>query len=312
MASASVETVRLQDREAASEESEGRTRSIWRIGLRLLQVAGEMLTRLLAVTFFVHAVIYLSPGRKAYRPAFSGMWEYVEGLVRHYLSWLFSLLHGDLGMAPRGEAVGELLMQHLPRTLGLVAGALGMSSLLAVVLVWLAVTWRDHPAMRVIAQGVRFVSGMPVLILCLLVSWATGHFRGFTLWMLLILAIGDSTLGDYFTVLREEIGRILSQDYVGAAKGRGCSVLRHARREMSMTVLGIVVSRVPVLIGGVIILEEAFSYFGLGHDIVEATNSQSIDLQMGVALFIAVLVIGTSSIGEALHGMLDPRVSARL
>ena len=133
----------------------------------------------------------------------------------------------------------------------------------------------------------------------------------FTPWMLLILAIGDNTLGDYFTVLREEIARILSQDYVGAAKARGCSVFWHAAREMGITVLDIVVSRVPILVGGVIIVEESFAYFGLGHDIVAATNSQSIDLQMGVTLLIAVLLIGTSGVGAALRKILDPRASAR-
>ena len=133
----------------------------------------------------------------------------------------------------------------------------------------------------------------------------------FTPWMLLILAIGDNTLGDYFTVLREEIARILSQDYVGAAKARGCSWFWHAAREMGITVLDIVVSRVPILVGGVIIVEESFAYFGLGHDIVAATNSQSIDLQMGVTLLIAVLLIGTSGIGAALRKILDPRASAR-
>ena len=273
-------------------------RTLWRVG--------EIFVRLLMVTFFVHAVIYLSPGRKAYRPEFSGAWEYIKALVGHYISWFSAVLHGDFGTY-QGVPIIERLITHLPRTLGLVAGALIVSSVLAGGLVFLSVIWRDRPAVKWVIQLVRFISGMPILILCLLVIWARKHFMDFTPWMLLILGVGDNTLGDYFTVLREEIGRILSQDYIGAAKGRGCSVLKHAAREISIAVLDIVFSRIPILVGGVIIIEESFAYFGLGHDIVEATNSQSIDLQMGVTVLIAAILIGTSGLKTVLHGVLDPR-----
>lgn len=227
-----------------------------------------------------------------------------------YLRWLSKAAQGDLGYY-YGTPVVERLRSDAGRTLLLVAGALLVSLTLALALIAVE-AWRPrNPWVGYGVQTFTAFSGLHVIVLCFAtigMQWALPN-RGFSLWLIVILAIGNGTLADYYAILREQVAGATRQDYVQAARGRGASPLVHAlRNEMLLGLLSATSSRVPALIGGTIVIEWVFSYLGLGYDIIKAIQDRHFELIMGVTTAIAAVLVGVLEASALARRSLDPRI----
>ena len=138
----------------------------------------------------------------------------------------------------------------------------------------------------------------------------TGHMGTLHFGMLAILALGNGTLSDYVAVLREELRRIFSQDYVLAALGRGGNRVRHVMRETGLMLMDVTVAKIPLLVGSTIVLEVLCSYYGLGWYIVKAIGStpRDINLTMVTTTLIVGGLIGINLVSDAIRMALDPRI----
>ncbi|MBT5874820.1 MAG: ABC transporter permease subunit [Candidatus Latescibacteria bacterium] len=230
-----------------------------------------------------------------------------------YLRWLGKAVRGDLGHY-YGTPVLERLGVHAGRTLLLVSGALVLSLALALGLVVVDLLRSDSRWVGYAIQSVTAVSGLHVIVLCFAtmgLQWAVPN-TGFSVWLIIILAVGNGTLADYYAILREEFGSALTQDYVLAAQGRGASFLLHAtRNEMALGLLEATSSRIPTLIGSTIVIEWVFSYLGLGYDIVKAIQGRNFEMIMGVTSVLAVVLIGVLESAGLARRFLDPRIGGR-
>jgi peptide/nickel transport system permease protein len=335
--------------------------------VRIISVMTRFGLRLIGVTLFVYAILFLTPGTLRVRVAEAGdggtvqrrsgrhytveqdmtlidgdclhagsdgaMLSYnseagrlvaVEAGERHcvggildvpggYLRWLAKAARGDLGNY-YGTPVLERLGVHAGRTLLLVAGALVLSLALALSLAAADLSRPDSRWIGYAIQSVTAVSGLHVIVLCFAtmgLQWAVPN-TGFSVWLIIILAVGNGTLADYYAILREEFGSALTQDYVLAAQGRGANPLVHAtRNEMALGLLEATSSRIPTLIGGTIVIEWVFSYLGLGYDIVKAIQGRDFELIMGVTSVLAVVLIGVLESAGLARRLLDPRIGGR-
>jgi peptide/nickel transport system permease protein len=105
---------------------------------------------------------------------------------------------------------------------------------------------------------------------------------------------------------------VMGEDFVLTARAKGLSERivrrRHAARNAYLPVLTSFTISLAFVIGGAIILESIFSYFGLGYYFLRSIFNQDEFLAGALLWIIAVLVIFGNIVADILYGVLDPRV----
>jgi peptide/nickel transport system permease protein len=129
------------------------------------------------------------------------------------------------------------------------------------------------------------------------------------------IILGLSASGTTMRMTRTMMLEVLRQDYVRTAWSKGLKetvvVLRHALRNALIPVVTIIGFRIPVLIGGTVIMEQIFCLPGMGRLMIEALNSRDYTMLSGVNLFIAVFVLVNNLAIDLSYAYLDPRVRYR-
>ena len=62
------------------------------------------------------------------------------------------------------------------------------------------------------------------------------------------------------------------------------------------------------IIGGSVLVEQAFSYPGLGQAAVDAGLGSDLPLLLGVTVLTAALVFGGNFLADLLYGVVDPKI----
>lgn len=133
-----------------------------------------------------------------------------------------------------------------------------------------------------------------------------------------VLVIGCSVWASYARVVRAEVLSLRERDYVLAARAAGATDRRIIQRHIVPNALGPVIIIASLAVGGIIILESALSFLGLGVQRPTASwgtmlsdgreflrNYPHIAIAPGVA--IALTVLAFNLIGDGLRDALDPR-----
>ncbi len=104
----------------------------------------------------------------------------------------------------------------------------------------------------------------------------------------------------------------MGEDYILTAKAKGLpeKVVRnkHARRNAELPIVTSFVLSLAYAIGGAVILEQIFSYYGVGYTYLEALTRQDFFLAGATLFIISLLVILGNILADILYGVLDPRV----
>ncbi len=104
----------------------------------------------------------------------------------------------------------------------------------------------------------------------------------------------------------------MGEDYILTAKAKGLpeKVVRnkHARRNAELPIVTSFVLSLAYAIGGAVILEQIFSYYGVGYTYLQALMRQDFFLAGATLFIISLLVILGNILADILYGILDPRV----
>lgn len=259
-----------------------------------------------------------------------------QPVFRQYLTWLGSVLTGDLGTSfVTREPVGRLLARTLPPTLLLGAAALLLDFILGV---WVAVTaarrprgWFDRIS-TVFGLGIAglpsfWLAGLAVLVFALLLGWfPASHMRSVGADALPPLA----RLGDLFhhlvlpaaclglvgaagtaRYLRSTLIDIRGERYILAARARGLSEHRvlwvHTLRPALLPVVTLVGLSLPFLVSGSVVIETVFSWPGVGLALLQAAHARDVPVIMGITLIGAIAVLLGSLVADVLYAVVDPR-----
>jgi peptide/nickel transport system permease protein len=103
----------------------------------------------------------------------------------------------------------------------------------------------------------------------------------------------------------------LSEDYIKLAKAKGLPdrtvALRYAARNALLpSVTGFAIA-LGFVLGGTIMVEDAFDYPGLGRLMAEAVSFKDYPLAQALMLLMAVAALVANLIADLLYGVLDPR-----
>jgi peptide/nickel transport system permease protein len=122
------------------------------------------------------------------------------------------------------------------------------------------------------------------------------------------MALSGMTMRMARTVMLE----VLRQDYIRTAWSKGLRervvVLRHSLKNALIPVITIVGTRIPVLIGGTVIIEQIFMLPGVGRLTITALQNRDEPLMSGVVIFFAVALVLINLLVDLTYGFFDPRI----
>jgi peptide/nickel transport system permease protein len=111
---------------------------------------------------------------------------------------------------------------------------------------------------------------------------------------------------------REKMIDIMGEDYILFAKARGksrISIIRdHALRNIMLPAITLQFASISEIFGGSVLVEQVFSYPGLGKAAVSAGLGGDAPLLLGIAVISAALVFIGNFIANLLYGIIDPRI----
>ena len=109
---------------------------------------------------------------------------------------------------------------------------------------------------------------------------------------------------------REKVADVLDSDYVLFARARGEEHIlrRHVLRNVALPAMTLQFASIGELIGGSVLVEQVFSYPGLGQTAVAAGLGGDLPLLLGITLVNSALVFGGNLAADLLYGVIDPRI----
>ena len=111
---------------------------------------------------------------------------------------------------------------------------------------------------------------------------------------------------------REKMIEIMESDYVLFARARGEStyeiVKNHALRNVLLPALTLQFASISEIFGGSVLVEQVFSYPGLGQAAVTAGLGSDVPLLLGITVISALFVFGGNLTANLLYGIIDPRI----
>ena len=111
---------------------------------------------------------------------------------------------------------------------------------------------------------------------------------------------------------REKTIDVLQEPYIRFARARGASnrqaLRRHGLRNLALPALTLQFASISEIFGGSVLVEQVFSYPGLGQAAVTAGLGGDAPLLVAIALVSAALVFAGNLAANILYGVLDPRI----
>ena len=167
----------------------------------------------------------------------------------------------------------------------------------------------------ILSRIVDALIAFPLLVLLIAMAAALGpSLRN------VIIIIGVTVWGQYARVVRAEVLSLREREFVTAARTVGATDSRIIIRHIIPNVLGPIIVLASLSVAGIILLEAALSFLGLG--VQPPTPSWGSMLSAGrtyiltyphIAFFpglaIVVTVLGFNLLGDGLRDALDPRGS---
>jgi peptide/nickel transport system permease protein len=124
------------------------------------------------------------------------------------------------------------------------------------------------------------------------------------------LAVGMSVYA--IRMLRDNLIEVLESEYVRMASLKGVPrwrvVLRHALPNSLGPALNVTALNLTYLIGGVVVVEEVFSYQGLGQLLVDSIFNRDTPVVEAVTLLAAAVYIGANLLADIGSLLLNPRL----
>ena len=247
-----------------------------------------------------------------------------------YFDWITGAARGDLGESAKSRASIS----------GIIGGRLANSALLAglafliavplglIIGVWVG-TRADTKMDRFLTMGglvtislPEFVTGVVlILILSSTLKWLPSSS---------IMMPGESILGNpqvlimpvltvtgalfayILRMARANVIEVMGSNYVRTAILKGLPmrtvIVRHAIPNALLPTITVIANNVGWMFGGLIIIENLFSYPGMGSLLISAINTRDIPLLQSTAMVIASVYAFSNLAADLAYGTLNPRV----
>lgn len=130
-----------------------------------------------------------------------------------------------------------------------------------------------------------------------------------------VIVLAASLAGSNIRYIRSSVLEILKQDYLRTARAKGIGkflvINKHAMRNALLPIITVIGMEIPMLIGGAVIVEQVFSWPGLGLLTMTAIMNRDYPVIMGVSLLSAVIVLAGNLITDILYAVVDPTIQLK-
>lgn len=249
-----------------------------------------------------------------------------------YFVWLKNVLQGNLGYSIKSyQPVRQIITSHLGPTLLLMGTSmlvgLGVAMPIGIYSAIHRYTKRDYTLVTMSFFGTSipsfFLSLMFIYLFTVRVGWLPssgmrtagggGGWADLVKHMVMpVLVLAISIAGSNIRYVRSAVLEILQKDYVRTAKSKGIgrflTINKHALRNALIPIITVIGMQIPTLFGGAVIIEQVFSWPGLGLITMNAIMSRDYPVVMGVALLTAVVVLMANLITDILYALVDPTI----
>ncbi|MFC4449784.1 ABC transporter permease [Halorussus aquaticus] len=265
-------------------------------------------------------------------------WGLNEPLWRQYVDFMINYQTGQFGRSPTyKEPVWDVIIRRLPRTMILFGGAFIaqfiVGPLVGMYLGW----WRGTRKDKSIFTTSLAIYSMPAFWISWLFIWLFNYELGWfpstymftkfanfewTTMSIIVDVLKHITLPLFsiavvswvgaMLVMRPAMNNVTSEDYVFLAQAKGLSertvMIKHAARNALIPVATQAIVGVAFLLDGSVIIENVFSWPGLGQVIVSSVLSRDYPVSQAAFFMLAVLIILLRLLTDIAYTYLDPRI----
>ncbi len=256
-----------------------------------------------------------------------------ESIIVRYFNWLKNALRGDFGRSMKvgRRPVAELLQERLPNSIILNVAAMLISWLLAVPIgIFSALkqySLADHTITFFIFIGLSLPSFFFALLAIYIFSFKIPIFpiggmrtpgAPFSILDILYhmalpaIAMGFLGIASMTRFTRSSMLEVVKQDYIRTARSKGLTekvvIYKHALRNALIPIVTIFGLSIPGIFGGSIIIEQIFTWPGMGTLSVKAVFSRDYPVIMAVNMFYALITYLGNLIADVLYAVVDPRI----
>lgn len=255
-----------------------------------------------------------------------------QPVLVQYLSWLGQLFQGNLGYSYKSyQPVAEMIGSQMAPTLLLMGVSLVLGLLIAVPAGIYSAIHRYQKRDFAVVTASFFGSSIPGFFLALILiyvfnvrlGWlpSSGMFTpgtGGDFWdvvrhlIMPAVVLAVSVAGSNIRYIRSAMLEILEMDYLRTAKAKGIGrflvINKHALRNALLPIVTVIGMQIPTLFGGAVIIEQIFSWPGLGLVTMNAITGRDYPVIMGVCLLSAVVVQVSNLLTDIVYALVDPTI----
>jgi oligopeptide transport system permease protein len=307
---------------------------VWAYIVRRLTI---VIPSLLLVYTLIFALIRATPG---------GPWDHVAGrraipqeiqerlderyhlndpVYVQYLSYLWGVLHGDLGYSyhARARAVADIIRDFLPVSFQLGLAAWVVSNLVGISVGVISAlnpnSWFDRLSTLLGVTGISVPSFVGVTLLVLILARGlhlvpTAGWNGlFSRTAIIpILAMALPPVGWLVRFTRTMMTEVLREDYIRTARSKGLPertvTIRHALKNALIPVATMSGMNLADYIVGTFYVETIYGIPGLGRYFVLSTTGRDYPVLLALFLLYAIIIWFMAFLIDIAYGFLDPRV----
>ena len=251
-------------------------------------------------------------------------WAQEVAFPRRFARQTLALCRGEFGRSSKGQPIGAELASRAARSLALAVPGFLLSTLLALALALLAAARRGRLDRALTVLSVAGMCAPAIAVVALAQYWLAARLQWFPIhgweppyWRHLLLPVlvwvllyvwGGVRL--YRALAVEELER----GYVPAARAKGLSLAQTLRRHvlvnLAVPLLAQLVSALPYLALGSLLIERFFGIPGLGGYVVDAVRNGDQAVLRAVTFLAAVLCLAFQWLADLACRAADPRWSA--
>ncbi|MCB9538788.1 MAG: ABC transporter permease [Myxococcales bacterium] len=253
-----------------------------------------------------------------------------------YVAWLSRSAVGDFGeslvFAP-GATVMDVGLPAFERTLAL--AGLALAACLVLALLGALLLGRPHPRQQLVTGPLYFVTAAPSFVVAVLFaqgmnwfvhtyveqggyetppwypipiyseSWMPYLFAG------IVLVAGDGLFTDFLNAVRAELQGLRNAQFIAAVRAKGARTVSHIARNMVVPLVSGYAARLPIVLGGVVIVEYIFTLDGAGYLLLEAARERDFPIVVGLSVLFTATIIVVNLLADIVRALVDPREVAR-
>ena len=302
---------------------------------------------LVGITILSFIFVRLAPGdpvRMMINPEYlaGGADEYIaqrraelgldKPLPIQYVAWLGEVARGNLGYSFFDRRpVGDIIKERVLPTIELMGTALLLALIIGVPLGLLAAIRQysvlDYTStvvsLATISTPSFFLGLAAIYIFSLKLNlvptsgmFTAGEPRslGDDLHHLILPAaiLGLNLAGPFVRYARSSLLDVIGQDYLTTARSKGLHarlvIVRHAFPNALIPLITVIGIQVPALFAGAVVVEQIFSWPGMGQLALAAITQRDYPVLTGFILIIAVLVLISNLLADFAYAVVDPRI----